>query len=377
MKTKVCIVGPFSPPINGNTKALDTIVDSDICKKLFDFEKIDLYRLYTSKNGKLSLSKIRGFFLLNNRIKKIVNSESVDTYYISNAQTAVGCVRDIVVLRAILKQKKQCKIVLHMHGGGFKKFYKHSNPLIRILVRKYYSRADIAIVLGESLKDMFEGVIPNDRIRVIPNCVDNDMLLSEEEIKEKFYYLKLKKTYTVLYLSNMIESKGYKDLLLAAIECQHNGLKIDFKFAGKFQNEDDRAWFDSIVRENHIAETVEYLGVVQGEQKRKLLRECDIFVLPTYYPNEGQPISIIECMSAGMAVLATKHAGICDLLEDDLNGLFVKPKNPNSIVKAITKVVMEGKLETYCKNSRKIALKNFTEEKYIGQVCDILSNGLL
>ncbi len=49
-------------------------------------------------------------------------------------------------------------------------------------------------------------------------------------------------------------------------------------------------------------------------KKRKLLKECYIFALPTRYRNEGQPISILEAMGNGMFIITTDHAGIPDIV---------------------------------------------------------------
>ena len=54
------------------------------------------------------------------------------------------------------------------------------------------------------------------------------------------------------------------------------------------------------------------------------MRVCDIFVLLTRYPNEGQPISILEAMGNGMAIITTNHAGIPDIVKNGENGIVVK-----------------------------------------------------
>lgn len=48
------------------------------------------------------------------------------------------------------------------------------------------------------------------------------------------------------------------------------------------------------------------------------------FALPTRYPNEGQPISILEAMGNGMFIITTDHAGIPDIVEDGVNGIVMK-----------------------------------------------------
>ena len=50
--------------------------------------------------------------------------------------------------------------------------------------------------------------------------------------------------------------------------------------------------------------------------------------MPTRYPNEGQPISILEAMGNGMFIITTDHAGIPDIVEDGVNGI-VMGKNVN------------------------------------------------
>ena len=372
MKQKVCMVGPFPPPMNGNSKAFDTIIQSDICHRLFDFEKIDLYALYSGKNGKASISKLKGVFSLNSAIRKVRKKEDIDTYYISCAQTAVGSIRDAVIIRQILKQKKACKTVMHLHGGGFKTFYERANPLIRKMVRWYYAQVDQVIVLGESLRAQYDGIVPTGKLVTVPNCVDDDMVISEAEYEEKIKEIKRSDRIKVLYLSNMIESKGYKDVLKAALKLHGVNTNIVFTFAGAFRADRDRIEFERFVADNKLYDTVNYVGIVQGEQKRKLLLESYIFVLPTYYPNEGQPISIIECMSAGMAILSTDHAGICDLLKPEYNGRFIEAKNSDSICENILKLTDRNEIIKFSGKSRAFAKSDFTEEKYISRICEIL-----
>lgn len=54
---------------------------------------------------------------------------------------------------------------------------------------------------------------------------------------------------------------------------------------------------------------VTYHGIVGGEAKRRLLKECYIFALPTRYPNEGQPISILEAI---LHIIKALVITVCD-----------------------------------------------------------------
>lgn len=55
--------------------------------------------------------------------------------------------------------------------------------------------------------------------------------------------------------------------------------------------------------------------------KLDLFVESHVFVLPTYYLFEGQPIGIIEAYAAGCVVVTTRHSNICDIFSGSINGI--------------------------------------------------------
>ena len=57
--------------------------------------------------------------------------------------------------------------------------------------------------------------------------------------------------------------------------------RFHFDFAGKFFEESEKEYFESYVKDNKLEEYVTYHGIVGGDEKRKLLKECYIFALPT------------------------------------------------------------------------------------------------
>ena len=59
----------------------------------------------------------------------------------------------------------------------------------------------------------------------------------------------------------------------------------------------------------HLEHT-DYIGIVNGKAKKNLLEWGNVFVLPTFYKMEGQPISILEAMATKNLVVTTNHAGI-------------------------------------------------------------------
>lgn len=372
-KKNVCMVGPLPPPVTGLSKALDTILTSQKCRESYDFEVIDLGRLYEVSGSKMSLSKVTGLFRLLKRVKQVIRRGRTDTYYLAIAQSTIGVLRDIAILRLIRKDRHANRIVIHLHGGGFHNFYQQCAPWLQRLIQKSYACVTCAVVLGNSLSNMFEGILPEDKIAVIPNCVDDAFLVKEECLQKRLQNVEGDRPLTVLYLSNMIREKGYEDVLEAARLCAEGGTCAHFVFAGKFYSEEAEKDFCRMIAAEPYASCVEYAGVVAGEEKLRLLESCDIFTLPTYYPHEGQPITIIEAMSAGMPVICTDHAGIRDLVTDGENGIFVPPQSPQSIAGAVSRYDEDRLLALrHSRAGRRLALENFTEQQYTDRIVQIL-----
>ncbi|RYI28776.1 glycosyltransferase family 1 protein [Bacillus infantis] len=375
MKKNVCMIGPLPPPMNGNSKALDTILKSEKCNQFFDFKKVNLAGSQTGMSGKFTYQKFKTLFKALDELKSIQKNNKVNTYYVTTAQSTAGSLRDIALLHCINKNHDDAKVILHLHGGGFQKFYRQANPLLRKVLKNYYSKADNLIVLSESLKSMFNGIAAENKIKVIENCVDDEFILEDNQVEKKLLSLKTKPTIEVVYLSNMIKTKGYYDVLLSARELFKKGVNCKFAFAGNFVNKEQKEEFLQYIQLNNLESYVEYLGVVEGEDKKRLLMRGDIFILPTYYPPEGQPISILEAMGAGMSIITTRHGGIPDVVSEEENGVFVEARNIQNISETIFNLVNDREsMLKMGKNNREKILTNFLEINYISNMIKILDN---
>ncbi|MCQ6558896.1 glycosyltransferase family 4 protein [Paenibacillus mendelii] len=342
---RICLVGQFPPPIHGLSKALQTIIDSKYFNEKFDLSFVDI------TNNK----KIAGHL---GKVEQI----DADVYYFTISHSKFGNLRDMFILWRLLRKKK--KVVIHYHGGYYKELYKRFNPLQRLLNKKLISRIDVMIVLSKRLQDLFDDVLIPQKVRICENCIEDESLLSELEFKRKLSLLaEGKNRLEILYLSNFIKSKGYFELLRAAKALRSE--RVVFHFAGKFFNETDKAEFFNYVKHNGLEGYVQYHGIVSGDAKKDLLSRSDVFALPTYYPIEGQPISIIEAMGNGLTIISTNHAGIPDIVSSD-NGYLVKQRSPEEIVTVVKNLLADNrKLIDFANENRRTALAKFKEIDYI------------
>ncbi len=356
-KKKICFIAQFPPPMHGLSKAVETLYNSVLNSAVnpdgeFEFEKVDI------ANNKIFLKNLL----------KIIKSKA-DLFYFTISQTKGGNLRDLVIFKLLELQHKKC--LIHLHGGYYRQLVDNDMASWQRKANyKAIKKLVGVIVLSKSLKKIFEGMICDDKIFVVENCVDDQYLLSDQEIEEKLATLENKKILHVLWLSNFIKSKGYPFVLeMAKTEKKRvdagGEKRFHFDFAGNFFEDSERDYFENFIKNNQLDEYVTYHGIVGGEEKRKLLKECYIFALPTRYPNEGQPISILEAMGNGMFIITTDHAGIPDVVEDGVNGIVIRDvKRVSEIYKDLEQLANPEMLKII-NNNINYCRQNFTEKIYL------------
>lgn len=358
-KKKVCFIAQFPPPIHGLSKAVDTLYNSYL-KEEFDFEKVDI------TNNKKFIKNLLLIF-----------KSKANLFYFTISQTKGGNVRDLIIFKLLSLQKKKC--LIHLHGGYYRKLVDNDMPKWqRKLNYKAIRKLDGAIVLSKSLKSIFKGMIDDNKIFVVPNCVDDEFLMSNEEFEEKVRTVDDRKIKHILYLSNFIKSKGYPEVLeMAKIEkeCCDSGKEREFHFdfAGKFFEDSEKEFFFGFIKDNKLEDYVTYHGIVSGDKKRELLKKCDVFTLLTRYPNEGQPISILEAMGNGMVIVTTDHAGIPDVVEDGVNGAVyfnTDKKDVYIVYNNMCKLMGEDCLNII-KNNRTDVMSKYIQAEYIGNIKNV------
>lgn len=354
LKNKICFIAQFPPPMHGLSKAVATLYNSALADE-YQFEKVDI------ANNKI---------FLKNLIKIFRNNS--DLFYFTLSQTKGGNLRDLIIFKLLEFQKKRC--LIHLHGGYYRQLVDNDmSSWQRKANYKAIRKLNGAIVLSESLRGIFKEMIADEKIHVVPNCVDDEFLMTNAEFQEKVATIEHKDVLNVLYLSNFIKSKGYREVLkLAKLEKKRVEIgekkRLHFNFAGKFFSESEKNYFKEYIKENELSEFITYHGIVEGQQKKELLKQCDIFTLLTRYPKEGQPISILEAMGNGMVIMTTDHAGIPDIVQDKVNGIVVTDTEQRDISSLYKKISCE---KNVMNNNRNKILQEFVEKRYLSDLHQI------
>lgn len=212
------------------------------------------------------------------------------------------------------------KVILHIHASRFKDFFNESNKKQKIISN--ILMADTVIVLSKSWKDWFTQIgIPANKIIVLNNIVDYPLICNSDNSDKKI---------KMLFLGELGDRKGVFDALKAlSISPKEYLNKLSFRIGGN-KNEEK---LKNYITEHQLSSFVSFEGWVANKKKEELLNWANLFILPSY--NEGLPISILEAMSYGCAIISTPVGGIPELLHDHTNGIIVQPGDINCIKNAI------------------------------------------
>src|SRR3569623_3145391 len=97
-----------------------------------------------------------------------------------------------------------------------------------------------------------------------------------------------------------------------------------------------------VATEMGLDDRVDLPGWVGPEDVARLISEADVLVLPSFA--ENLPVSVIEGMASGLAVVATPVGAVEDIVTDEVSGLLVAPGDVDGLTRALTRVVSETAL---------------------------------
>jgi len=347
-KLKILFICQISKPINGSQKISNFLLKN--LKEKYDY-KIDYLdtNLVSENNqvGNFSLKKIIMFSLqLFNLIKK---SNNYDVFYIVPGNSFFGILRFYLIIKFLNILKK--KIIIHHHGYAIIDFLKKNNEFKKTFLKKQ----NINLLLTNDMKKKILKIKKNANLIVLKNF----------SFLESFNSTKLNKKITCLYLSSLMEEKGFVNFIKASKYFKNCNFIICG--AGNVKS------LNLINRYNKF-NNLFYYGEVKGIEKKKIYRKSDIYILQTHYKTEGVPLSLLDAMASSCAIITTSHNGIPETLGK--SAIYVKKKSLESLVSSIKKLVKKPELISKYKSCsfREYKKNNYNKEDYLKIINDVFSN---
>ncbi len=170
----------------------------------------------------------------------------------------------------------------------------------------------------------------------------------------------------LLYVGRLVRQKGLFELIEATAEVRQ---RIEFRLVLV----GDGLAGDSLrakVQERGLQAHVWFRGYLLGEDLWNAYRSADAFVLPTW--REGFPYAIMEAMHTGLPIVTTRMRGMADHLQEGINALFVEPRNPSDLARALLEILSNDELRRRMRKSNQASLLSFDPKLVATQYLSVL-----
>jgi glycosyltransferase involved in cell wall biosynthesis len=219
--------------------------------------------------------------------------------------------------------------VIHLHGGNYHTFWKSDGSRLSRSILHMFEGAARIIVLGETWRRLISGRVPQSasRVVVIPNAAAQPTLPHVGGGGRTH----------ILFLGRIGKMKGVPQLM----DALHRMRDVPNWRATLAGDGDVDAAREAIAHLG-LSDRVDVPGWVDGRRVAEFIASADILVLPSFV--ENLPLSIIEAMASGLAVVATPVGAVEDIIHDGETGLLVQPGDVEGLSAALGRLVSDPSL---------------------------------
>ena len=221
--------------------------------------------------------------------------------------------------------------VLHLHCGEFHIYWDSVGPFLARRLTAAFNEAARTVVLGQVWARYICGQAPRARVEIVPNAT----FAPGGQARER----PPRAPVQVLFLGRMGANKGVPELLRAFARLPQDGA-WRATLAGDGAVEEVRAE----VARLGLQDKVSVRGWAAPSEVEALLREGDVLVLPSHH--ENLPMSVVEGMAYGLAVVTTPVGAVPDIVVPGDTGLLCPPGDPAALADALARVIYDPALRS-------------------------------
>ena len=259
------------------------------------------------------------------------------------------------IFYVIVSKITRCRVVIHVHAYSYNVFYGRRNNLVKYITRQIFKHSDAIISVSANWRKSLSTIISKERIFSFTNCICVDAIAAIESNK---------RSRDAIFLGSVGPRKGVFDLITAIRDLQREGISFKLHIAGEEEFDGYMTKARKKIEEYQLCDCCILAGGVKGSRKSVLLENAAIFVLPTY--DEGLPISILEAMAAGLAVVTTPVGGIPEVIKDGYNGFLVPPGDVEALKSKIAILLQDERLRSFMGHrNRDIAVRSLDVKPYV------------
>ncbi|MFW3480842.1 glycosyltransferase family 4 protein [Aerococcus urinaeequi] len=338
---------------NGNSVDVAFKIEQDVNPELIEMG-CKIYEIPFSRR----ISE-NNFLKLIKDLKKIVKDEGYDVVH---THTPIAS----AIVRIACKSLPSTKVYYTAHGFHFykgaplinwltyypieKQLSKYTEKLITInkedyaIANKFHAKENIYIPgVGINLKKFNK----DDNVNI--DYLNDQFKLTKETLR-------------LISIGELNSNKNHAVVLRAIAKI--NNPNIHYFIAGRGDKE---KFLLNLASELEISQQVHLLGF--RTDIRNLLEYSDIFIFPSY--REGLSVSLMEAMTAGLPIIASRIRGNVDLVDENKGGYLFDPNNLDELVLALSTMIRQNERKELFGEYNMMKIKKFSIESVLPQILEI------
>lgn len=248
--------------------------------------------------------------------------------YFTHGQSIFSFVRMGIPHLLVSKLNASSKIIVALHGNVFTT-WDQSDRKLKFLTW-LIDRSNLVTVSGlKQKKKLIESGIEESKIQVLQNMVEFEIINQNDCVK--LHSTPNNSPLKILFLSLLIESKGYPEYLEALellsktnlvhpIEATLCGTTAFTSFCKRFTTpEVKEQWIEEKIQLINQSEKVKvrWIKGAYGKDFENLFKSAHVFILPSSFPVESQPLTILDALGSGTAIITSKAGEIESTVSND------------------------------------------------------------
>jgi glycosyltransferase involved in cell wall biosynthesis len=247
-------------------------------------------------------------------------------------------------------------LIIHAHGSEFDVFHRRLPAAVRRNVNRTLQRANVFITLSTQWRNFYveECEVSPSQVVVLPNPVRVPAEVPERRSRERVQFL---------HLGRLGSRKGGFDLVNAFAELPE-GLRARARLVMAGDGD-----IDGMRRlAAPLGEQVQVHSWIDSRQRDQLLRESDVFALPSRA--EGVPMALLEAMAHGLPAITSPVGGIPDIF-CAADGALVPPGNVGEIRVAMQRFIDDEPARLAAGRAAREHARAFDAHVYARRLADI------
>lgn len=298
----VLLISPLPPPIGGIAAWTEKVKDIGMPD---GFSPVILNSRIHGKRGVFDTrifivdEVIRSFRIITDLLK-ILQKKKISIVQINSPCGKFGMIRDVFCM--LIVKSVRLPIIVDFHCDVFDKV-DHLRWPFMFWFRSMVRLADRIIVLSQASCDYISNVCDRESV-ILPNFIGDEQVDKNRKVNTL-----RKKIQVVLFVGAVTKVKGCDTI----IQIAEKFAEIDFCLIGSV--------YEDISQLPNIPPNVKFLGEKSNAEVHLAMGKSDLFLFPSL--SEGFPLVILEAMSFGLPIVASRVGAIPDILEDGQGGVLI------------------------------------------------------